>query len=170
MAATESKLILVVAGIFVVIALGYILITQGASFLRSLLPGTTTTTDKPNPGSTKTTTDGTTVTTTTVPDDNTITRTTTGLGGLNSTTVVGPDVKYVNPVICVLTGQFCDPNEDPHTVGDATKLPVSNPPAYAGYQNFPQTYTPGQEQGYTDQKEHLRIYYPDMYAAIYGGG
>lgn len=167
MAVTESKLILVVAGILVVIALGYILITQGASFLRSLLPGTTTTTDKPAPGSTKTTTDGTTVTTTTVPDDNTITRTTTGPGGLNSMTVVGPDVKYVNPVICALTGQFCDPNLD--SDGDSTKLPVSNPPAYAGYQNFPQTYTAGQEDGFTDQKEHLRIYYPEMYARIYGG-
>ena len=171
MVETESKIILVIAGILVVVALGYILITQGASFLRSLLPGTTTTTDKPDPGTTKTTTDGTTVTTTTVPDDKTITRTTTGPGGLNTMTVVGSDVKYVNPLLCVMTGQFCDPNESVAT-NDATQLVVKNPPAYAGYQNFPQApaSTPGITDGYTDQKEHLRIYYPEMYARIYGGG
>jgi hypothetical protein len=131
MMATKDKILVAIGAVIVVIVLGYILITQGAGFLRSLLPGVTTTTDKPDPGSTKTTTDGNTTTTTTVPDDNTITRTTTGPGGLNSITVVGPDVRYVNPVICALTGQFCDPNTTPVKPGDTTQLVISAPPNYA---------------------------------------
>ena len=132
-----AKLITGAVVLVAVIAVAWMVLTKGADLVKAAIP------NKEAPAANET---GTTV---------------------SGQPIVGSDVKYVNPIICALTGKFCDPNDG---TADNTAVVVENVQPWDGYQAFPQTYTPGQDQGTTDPKEHLRRYYPEMYAYLYGGG
>jgi hypothetical protein len=53
--------------------------------------------------------------------------------------IVGSDVKYVNPIICAMSGKFCDPNANP-TNTENTQTPVGTFNGLPVYQ---------QDNGYT---------------------
>nr|WP_319376643.1 hypothetical protein [uncultured Methanoregula sp.] len=102
MAGIADKLILALAGVLVLVAVAWIAIKYGKDFITGLLP------NKDTPAANQT---GTTNT-----------------GQL----IVGSDVKYVNPLLCALSGQFCDPNKtaDSGGVNDTSVPVVEAPPDY----------------------------------------
>ncbi|WP_321504728.1 hypothetical protein [uncultured Methanoregula sp.] len=104
MAGVADKIILAIAAVLAVVAIAWIIINYGADFLKSLLPNK----DAPAANQTGTTASG--------------------------STIVGSNVKYVNPALCVLTGQFCDPNKDSTGgINDTTVPVVQAPPDYATF-------------------------------------
>lgn len=100
----STKIITAIAVLAAVVILGWTIIQKLGDISLGLLPNKTA----PTSNQTGTTPDG--------------------------KTIVGSDIKYVNPALCALTGQFCDPNPTNQTQAgtpDNTRVVVEAPPNYA---------------------------------------